>query len=46
MSSGTMRAAAVAEPPPAVEPLENAAAVHEAIADRRAPAKTVLAVSP
>lgn len=34
------------EPPPAVEPLEHAAAVHQAIADRRAPAKTVLSVAP
>jgi hypothetical protein len=39
MNSATMRAAAV-------EPLEHAAAVHEAIADRRAPAKTVLSVAP
>lgn len=33
-------------PRPAVEPLEQAAAVHQAIADRRAPAKTVLSIAP
>jgi NADPH:quinone reductase len=32
------------EPPPAIEPLEHAGAVHAAIAERAAPAKTVLAV--
>jgi NADPH:quinone reductase len=32
------------EPRPALEPLEAAAAVHQAIADRRAPAKTILSL--
>jgi NADPH2:quinone reductase len=36
----------LSEPRPAIEPLEHAAAVHQAIADRRAPAKTVLSVAP
>jgi hypothetical protein len=40
MSPGTMRAW------PAVEPPEHAAAVHQAIADRRAPAKTVPSAAP
>jgi NADPH:quinone reductase-like Zn-dependent oxidoreductase len=36
----------LSEPRPAVEPLEQAAAAHQAIADRRAPVKTVLSVAP
>lgn len=33
------------EPPPAIEPLENAGFVHAAIANRAAPAKTAPAIS-